>query len=379
MAKDKNSFFLCVILLLLCLCSWSNIHAQQQAVIDEYFTETDGLSNKAVRCIIKDGYGVLWIGTMYGLNRFDGRSFRHFTTEEGLHSNALALLRRLNDRYLLLLYGKSDIRYFALSQLQVFDVLTKKVVEWQAVANLFPFPITDIKLVQGSNRDLGLFFHLKNGKYFFFDGESKFKEIPGLSPSLHFLAQTNEEHWVAMLNEDSLVVLRRNEQGKTLQRVNLGYKSDNDLCFLGTATDGSVYFGVLFRGILDKHYAVQVLPSGKCRTVFDFSFHKDRGLIDVFEIIQNPITKNYWAINKQKVTLFSEHWEVICEVPQPSPEMDSDKNMVHSIRQAYFDGNTIWQPSYAGFYKIDLYNPQFETIFRFNPIKGVRAMLRFKE
>ncbi len=41
-----------------------------------------GLSNGFIRCMIKDQFGFLWIGTQAGLNRFDGNSFRIFLPNE---------------------------------------------------------------------------------------------------------------------------------------------------------------------------------------------------------------------------------------------------------------------------------------------------------
>ncbi|HEY6915389.1 MAG TPA: two-component regulator propeller domain-containing protein, partial [Paludibacter sp.] len=37
-----------------------------------HLTTNDGLSNNSVRHILKDSYGFLWIGTEFGLNRYDG-------------------------------------------------------------------------------------------------------------------------------------------------------------------------------------------------------------------------------------------------------------------------------------------------------------------
>lgn len=42
---------------------------------------TDGLSNNQVNAIFKDSEGFMWIGTMGGLNRYDGNSFRNFQNE----------------------------------------------------------------------------------------------------------------------------------------------------------------------------------------------------------------------------------------------------------------------------------------------------------
>jgi signal transduction histidine kinase/ligand-binding sensor domain-containing protein len=46
----------------------------------------DGLSNSNVRTILKDSYGLLWIGTESGLNRYDGYGFKAYTENPGENS-----------------------------------------------------------------------------------------------------------------------------------------------------------------------------------------------------------------------------------------------------------------------------------------------------
>ncbi|MCB1051549.1 MAG: diguanylate cyclase [Acidobacteria bacterium] len=46
-----------------------------------------GLTNQAVRCVLQDVVGFIWVGTEGGLFRWDGFKFDHFGVEEGLPSN----------------------------------------------------------------------------------------------------------------------------------------------------------------------------------------------------------------------------------------------------------------------------------------------------
>src|SRR6185369_3205430 len=46
-------------------------------------TTNDGLSDGIVRAISQDKYGFVWIGTSYGLNRFDGTNIKTFFTKKG--------------------------------------------------------------------------------------------------------------------------------------------------------------------------------------------------------------------------------------------------------------------------------------------------------
>lgn len=47
------------------------------------FTTDDGLSHKSVNCFLQDSKGYVWIGTTYGLNRYDGYHFKTFLAEPG--------------------------------------------------------------------------------------------------------------------------------------------------------------------------------------------------------------------------------------------------------------------------------------------------------
>lgn len=59
-------------------CMWA-----QETVVYRFdrYTQRDGLSNNQVQCILQDSDGWMWFGTTYGLNRFDGVSFRTFKSE----------------------------------------------------------------------------------------------------------------------------------------------------------------------------------------------------------------------------------------------------------------------------------------------------------
>src|SRR5882672_2259710 len=63
-------------------CCWA---LASRAQYDKYrFSRLDishGLSNNEVTCIFKDHRGFLWFGTMSGLNRWDGYTFKIFRND----------------------------------------------------------------------------------------------------------------------------------------------------------------------------------------------------------------------------------------------------------------------------------------------------------
>ncbi len=75
--KGKFSFAL-----LFCLCFLPSF-SQKIEVKTQDFNETNGLSTYA-NFIHKDSRDIIWIGTQFGLYRFDGQDFAHFDEKDGL-------------------------------------------------------------------------------------------------------------------------------------------------------------------------------------------------------------------------------------------------------------------------------------------------------
>lgn len=77
------------VLLLCCLLNGKGILHAQSIYHFKNYTINEGLSQSSALCILQDENYGLWIGTQDGLNRFDGKSFEVFTSEDtkGLGGN----------------------------------------------------------------------------------------------------------------------------------------------------------------------------------------------------------------------------------------------------------------------------------------------------
>ncbi|WP_026955390.1 histidine kinase [Algoriphagus vanfongensis] len=64
----------------------SSAHSQQ--VPSHNFTTADGLPNNAIRSLLVDSRGILWIGTENGLSKFENGVFQNFYEEDGLGFNS---------------------------------------------------------------------------------------------------------------------------------------------------------------------------------------------------------------------------------------------------------------------------------------------------
>lgn len=83
----------------------------------------DGLSNSQLNCLFQDSKGYVWIGTSYGLNRYDGYRFRTF------YSNAHDTLT-LRSNYVDMIWEDFDGKLWLKQGMNysLFDPVTEKVV-----------------------------------------------------------------------------------------------------------------------------------------------------------------------------------------------------------------------------------------------------------
>jgi signal transduction histidine kinase/ligand-binding sensor domain-containing protein/CheY-like chemotaxis protein len=63
--------------------------APAQKGVWRYYTSFDGLAPSSIGDIRVDGQGAMWLATSDGLSRFDGQTFRTYTTRDGLKGNGV--------------------------------------------------------------------------------------------------------------------------------------------------------------------------------------------------------------------------------------------------------------------------------------------------
>lgn len=116
--------------LLLLLCY--SLCASGQPLISnlEKYTIDDGLSSNEISSLLQDYRGFLWIGTDWGLNRYDGRSFKQYTRtgNNGLIHYAINSLAEDKQGNIWIATNKGISR---------FDPLTETFVSWPRPGNVF--------------------------------------------------------------------------------------------------------------------------------------------------------------------------------------------------------------------------------------------------
>jgi len=133
-----------------------------------------GLSHNQVHCIYKDSKGFIWIGTISGLNRFDGYNFKIF---RHIPSDSTSL----NDNRIQDIFEDADGRLWirTLTSYIVYDPATEK---FQQDVTLSGFPLSSLSLIfqdgkknlwlTGNNNGLYKYFPASDSAVVIIDGDS---------------------------------------------------------------------------------------------------------------------------------------------------------------------------------------------------------------
>lgn len=168
----KIPFF--VGLLFLSLVSWG----QESQVEVQSLSVEDGLSNRWVNSITQTQDGYIWIGTNYGLNRYDGQEFKQYTSySHQLQNDNVNRVHATSDDLLWLFYGNKSMGLDVVPNWLVrgIDLLDQKTDKLTPFENLFPNAGFSVKELAGTYLDekAHLWLWTKKGKVYKYDGELK--------------------------------------------------------------------------------------------------------------------------------------------------------------------------------------------------------------
>jgi signal transduction histidine kinase/DNA-binding response OmpR family regulator/ligand-binding sensor domain-containing protein len=215
------------------------------------FTTEDGLSHRRVRSFTQDVYGFIWMGTPYGLNRYDGYEFKVYMPKNvGLQGNNISRVISTPDSMVWLLYSR-DIKGW--NAIDVFDPVrgVPTPIEDYFKEEL-PFDVDKLDFLEfEENKDGSIWFSAED-RLFEYDG-TEFKLIIDLADSLEItgFVKTNAGGnkglgWLEVHYEHSRKVfyLCFDENGNIIDRTKV-YEHENDLYasrILEVLEDGTMLF-----------------------------------------------------------------------------------------------------------------------------------------
>ncbi|HEX5653908.1 MAG TPA: hypothetical protein VFX58_12595, partial [Chitinophagaceae bacterium] len=114
----------------------------------------DGLASREIFCGLQDNAGFLWFGTRNGLNRYDGKNFKLFTSQkDSLFDNKVIQLAKDQANHLLIVYGHPGYSRMAM-RIEVMDLATNRVQSLKATYPQLPFKEEYVYWVINDGNDL---------------------------------------------------------------------------------------------------------------------------------------------------------------------------------------------------------------------------------
>ena len=210
-AKNRNVVKFPLWHLLLLLCSLQNIYAQSYIADVRKLSVEDGLSSRFVNTICKDSRGFIWIGTKYGLNRYDGYEFKLYTAENSaLTSNSIKEMYEDKDQKLWIIHNDllDDINILALQtgHIQSFE---------QAFRGIAPFTVKDIQDIY-SNAESTIWISTKKGMLYRYHND-RFEPVFAAPAKELLIVNVNSKLVSILADRKELLII--NMQGHIIKKV----------------------------------------------------------------------------------------------------------------------------------------------------------------
>ncbi|WP_372755641.1 two-component regulator propeller domain-containing protein [Mariniflexile sp.] len=202
--------------------------AESQSIKFEHYNYNNGLSHNAVRHIVQDEHGFLWLGTFSGLNRFDGYEFKSYlSSNEGKNSinnddiTALKLDKASNNLWIGTRKGltlfKTDTQKFTTFLTQPNDPNSLPDEEIRAVH------IDKFKRVWVGTKSKGL--------YIFYQDTKKFEkiEIEGFNYVKEIYEDSLGNLWIGSYGSGGIAKINLDSKGRILQMVTYRLSVPNEI------------------------------------------------------------------------------------------------------------------------------------------------------
>jgi len=207
----------------------------------KYLTEENGLSSNYTTALLKDQYGLLWVGTDgSGLNRFSGFQFVHYTFNQRKSGSAIMDIMRYNNALWFASYGNGVIKKTE-KKVQVFDMR-----DGLPSNTYYAIEITEPKTLWMASRTNGLVkMNLASGKISNYNSSNS-----PLSNNLLYLTKDANNNLLISSRDKGLFVYHKHEWLQISVKNGL---PDNHINYMFLDHSGNLWLATASSGIVKIH------------------------------------------------------------------------------------------------------------------------------
>jgi signal transduction histidine kinase/DNA-binding response OmpR family regulator len=362
---------LSIILLFLFVFSFQSIEAQEYITKVQYYGLNDGLSHRDVQCIHQDRQGVIWLGSRYGLNRFDGYRFEWLTSEKhGLQSNEVNhILEDEQGRMWLMKTGSFNDK--SVESIDLFDPVTYEVRSFEDTFGPEPlFTAAEVMCFGQNEAGHLVFITNKNQLITYTDQFESYPVALGDYRTIRSINWTaNQQFWVNLelgdeenalliLNKDGTIRARFSHSksqhlypykfttdgtGKYIDATNTSFADGSPLQFYAVDTSGQRSMDTTARKCFTENYLTNINPLALIQQ------HKDQ----------------YWAFNGD-----GQFWVLAEEDRQPTLMSQKYPALKWTTDILFDRDEAAWVSTQFGLYRFKLRKPLFRKLLFDRKVQG---------
>lgn len=279
------------------------------------FTEEHGFSDMSWNTIFQDSKNLIWTGTNYGLNCYDGCNVYAYTSiNHDLQKNIISNLAEDYEGNIWIAYPK----LYSLSNggtqgVDVLDPITKELMPIEEKIKDIPFSIQDITIIKTSAfTKKTIWIGTKNGQIFFYGKDGfilKYKHYKE-APILHLFESSPNIIWTKIGRErNDYSIYALSKEGKVLDR--LESKKGQESLFIFGIQDSSK---LLLTNDKKSNLYLKEIGEPLNKITLPLSNH------EILSVL--PHYQQFWTWNQEKLNryihLYDYHWNLIDSIKAPS-------------------------------------------------------------
>jgi len=333
--------------------------------------------------VVKDNDGFLWVGTEYGLNRFDGYQFKLYNKEKnGLYSDKFIQDIKVDAAGNLWLYYEDRVQQNlhngnGFNAIDIFNPKTGKAIPFQLFfKNNLPFDLVDTHLTHLIDPKKRIWTPTKKGELFLYE-EGRFQKIFEQEGMFFEYITVDEQDNIWVGHDKTL--LKINLAGEVEENIPLSgvlkgiWTGDNQQIWLNIAQEIQVKY-------IDKfvtHYTTEIWSKTETGDLLPFSFIKNGVPLEIKPInhlLTHRSQAGYWYLEiDHELHVFDDTGVFLYNYH------DLLENIYTGYSHYFEERGELWLPTPVGLLKTAITKNPFKLIHSFSVFSDCRGITENRE